>query len=143
MNTVIDLKEKMQKLEIGTDIGKIIQINPIYFDLNKSNIRPDAAKELDKIVKVMQENPTMTIELGSHTDCRSSKSYNMSLSDRRAKSSAAYIVSKGVTKARIVGKGYGESKLINGCECEGKVVSTCSEEEHQANRRTEFLITKF
>ncbi|MES2760963.1 MAG: OmpA family protein [Bacteroidota bacterium] len=143
MNTVIDLKEKMQKLEIGTDIGKIIQINPIYFDLNKSNIRADAAKELDKIVKVMQENPTMTIELGSHTDCRSSKAYNMSLSDKRAKSSAAYIVSKGVTKSRIVGKGYGESKLINGCECEGAVKSTCSEEEHQNNRRTEFLITKF
>jgi outer membrane protein OmpA-like peptidoglycan-associated protein len=91
----------------------------------------------------MQENPTMTIELGSHTDCRSSKAYNLSLSDKRAKSSAAYIVSKGIAKNRIVGKGYGESKLINGCECEGKVVSTCSEEEHQANRRTEFLITKF
>lgn len=143
INTVIDLKEKMQKLEIGTDIAKVIQINPIYFDLAKWNIRPDAAKELDKIVKVMQENPTMTIELGSHTDCRSSKAYNMSLSDKRAKSSAAYIVSKGIAKNRIVGKGYGESKLINGCECEGKIVSNCSEEEHQANRRTEFLITKF
>jgi outer membrane protein OmpA-like peptidoglycan-associated protein len=143
MNTVIDLKETMQKLEIGADIAKVIQINPIYFDLAKWNIRADAAKELDKIVKVMQENPTMTIELGSHTDCRSSKAYNLSLSDKRAKSSAAYIVSKGVAKNRIVGKGYGESKLINGCACEGKVVSTCSEDEHQANRRTEFLITKF
>ena len=91
----------------------------------------------------MQENPTMTIELGSHTDCRSSKSYNLSLSDKRAKSSAAYIVSKGITKERIVGKGYGESKLINQCECEGKKTSSCTEEEHQANRRTEFLITKF
>ncbi|MES2512635.1 MAG: OmpA family protein [Bacteroidota bacterium] len=143
MNTVIELKEQMQKLEIGTDIAKVIQINPIYFDLAKWNIRADAAKELDKIVKVLQENPTMTIELGSHTDCRSSKAYNMSLSDKRAKSSAAYIVSKGVAKDRIVGKGYGESKLINGCACEGAVKSTCSEEEHQANRRTEFLITKF
>jgi len=143
INTVIDLKETMQKLEIGADIAKVIQINPIYFDLAKWNIRADAAKELDKIVKVMQENPTMTIELGSHTDCRSSKAYNLSLSDKRAKSSAAYIVSKGIAKNRIVGKGYGESKLINGCECEGKVQSSCSEDEHQANRRTEFLITKF
>jgi outer membrane protein OmpA-like peptidoglycan-associated protein len=143
INTVIDLKETMQKMEIGADIAKIIQINPIYFDLAKWNIRKDAAIELDKIVKVLQENPTMTIELGSHTDCRSSKAYNMSLSDKRAKASAAYIVSKGIAKTRIVGKGYGESKLINGCECEGKVVSSCSEEEHQANRRTEFLITKF
>ena len=143
INTVIDLKETMQKLEIGADIAKIIQVNPIYFDLAKWNIRKDAAVELDKIVKVLQENPTMTIELGSHTDCRSSKAYNMSLSDKRAKASAAYIVSKGITKTRIVGKGYGESKLINQCACEGKVTTTCSEEEHQANRRTEFLITKF
>ena len=143
MNTVIDLKEKMQKMEIGADIAKVIEINPIYFDLAKSNIRLDAAKELDKIVKVMQENPTMEIELGSHTDCRSSASSNITLSGKRAKSSAAYIISKGIAKTRIVGKGYGESKLINGCACEGKVVSTCSEEEHQANRRTEFLITKF
>ena len=143
INTVIDLKETMQKLEIGADIAKVIQINPIYFDLAKWNIRKDAAAELDKIVKVMQENPTMTIELGSHTDCRSTKAYNLSLSSKRAKSSAEYIVSKGIAKNRIVGKGYGESKLINGCECEGKVVSTCSEDEHQANRRTEFLITKF
>lgn len=143
INTVIDLKEQFQKLEIGTDIAKVIQINPIYFDFAKSNIRKDAALELDKIVKVMQENPTMTIELGSHTDCRSSKASNLSLSDKRAKSSAAYIVSKGIAKNRIVGKGYGESKIINGCECEGKVISSCSEDEHQANRRTEFLITKF
>jgi outer membrane protein OmpA-like peptidoglycan-associated protein len=143
VNTIIDLKEALQKPELGADIAKIIQINPIYFDLAKANIRADAAKELDKIVKVMQENPSMTIELGSHTDCRSSKSYNLSLSDKRAKSSAAYIVSKGITKERIVGKGYGESKLINQCECEGKKTSSCTEEEHQANRRTEFLITKF
>ena len=91
----------------------------------------------------MQENPTMTIELRSHTDCRSSKAYNLSLSDKRAKSSANYIVSKGIPKNRIIGKGYGESILINGCECEGPTKSTCSEAEHQANRRTEFLITKF
>jgi len=142
-NTIIDIKESIQKLEIGADIAKVIEIKPIYFDLAKWNIRPDAAKELDKIVKVMNENPTMTIELGSHTDCRSSKTYNLSLSDKRAKASAAYIVSKGIDKARIVGKGYGESKLINGCVCEGNIKSTCSEEEHQANRRTEFIITKF
>ncbi|MBS1650415.1 MAG: OmpA family protein [Bacteroidetes bacterium] len=143
MNTIIELKEKMQPMEIGADIAKVIQIAPIYFDLNKWNIRSDAAKELDKIVKVMMENPSMTIELGSHTDCRSSRGYNLSLSDKRAKSSAAYIVSKGIAKNRIVGKGYGEEKPVNGCKCEGKIISNCSEEEHQANRRTEFLITKF
>ena len=130
------------KMELGTDIGKLININPIYFDVNKFNIRPDAAIELDKIVKAMNEYPEMVIELGSHTDCRAPKAYNMSLSDKRAKSSAAYVVSKGVSKDRIYGKGYGESKLINGCACEGKVISTCSDLEHQANRRTEFIIVK-
>lgn len=84
----------------------------------------------------------MIIELGSHTDCRSSIASNAALSDRRAKSSAAYIVGKGIVADRISGKGYGESKLINGCACEGAVKSTCSEAEHQLNRRTEFIIVK-
>lgn len=132
----------MGKIELGTDIGKLININPIYFDVNKFNIRPDAAIELDKIVKAMTEYPGMVIELGSHTDCRAPKAYNMSLSDKRAKSSAAYVISKGIPKERIYGKGYGESKLINGCACEGTVKSTCSDAEHQANRRTEFIIVK-
>ncbi len=130
-------------IELGTDVGKLININPIYFDLGKWAIRKDAAIELDKIVKVMNEYPTMVIELGSHTDCRASQSYNLSLSDKRAKSSAAYIISKGINKQRIYGKGYGESKLVNSCACEGTVKSDCSEESHQANRRTEFIVVKF
>lgn len=130
------------KIELGTDIGKLININPIYFDVNKFNIRPDAAKELDKIVKAMNEYPAMVIELGSHTDCRAPMKYNMTLSDKRAKASAAYVISKGISKERIYGKGYGESKLKNDCACEGAVKSTCSEEEHQQNRRTEFIIVK-
>jgi outer membrane protein OmpA-like peptidoglycan-associated protein len=130
------------KIELGTDIGKLININPIYFDVNKFNIRPDAAIELDKIVKAMNEYPGMVIELGSHTDCRAPIAYNANLSDKRAKASAAYVISKGIPKDRIYGKGYGESKLINGCACEGNVKSTCSDAEHQANRRTEFIIVK-
>ena len=133
---------KLDKIELGMDIGKIVHINPIYFNVNKSNIRKDAALELDKIVDVMNDNPNMIIELGSHTDCRSSAQYNMALSARRAKSSAQYIVSKGIGTERIYGKGYGEAKLINGCACEGPVKSTCTEQEHQLNRRTEFIIVK-
>lgn len=140
MNEFLDIA--LDKIDVGADIGKIININPIYFDLNKSNIRKDAAIELEKIVKVMTENPTMVIELGSHTDCRATAKYNLDLSDKRAKSSAAYIVSKGISKERIYGKGYGEEKLVNGCACEGDVKSECSEEEHQLNRRTEFIIVK-
>jgi outer membrane protein OmpA-like peptidoglycan-associated protein/tetratricopeptide (TPR) repeat protein len=133
---------KMDKIELGMDVGKVININPIYFDLNKSNIRPDASKELDKIVQVMTDNPNMVIELGSHTDCRSSAAYNAALSDRRAKASAEYVTLKGIDKKRIYGKGYGESKLVNGCACEGAVKPNCSEAEHQLNRRTEFVIVK-
>ena len=124
-------------------IGKSIQIENIHFDLNKSEIRPDAAVELDKIVKLMNENPEIVIELSSHTDCRGSDEFNMKLSDRRAKSSAAYIVGKGINVYRITGKGYGERQLLNNCSCEGKVKSDCSEEEHQKNRRTEFKVTGF
>lgn len=130
------------KLEVGQDIGKLINIKPIYFDLGKYAIRKDAAIELDKIVAIMTEYPNMVIELGSHTDCRSSIASNLKLSDNRAKASANYIISKGIDKSRIYGKGYGESKLVNGCACEGSVKSNCSEEEHQQNRRTEFIIIK-
>lgn len=132
----------MDKMDVGMDLSKFIEINPIYFDYNKYAIRKDAAVELDKIVKVMNENPGMYVELGSHTDCRGSAKYNTRLSDKRAKASAKYIASKITTPERIFGKGYGESQLINHCACEGRVKSKCSDEEHQANRRTEFRITK-
>lgn len=139
----VDADLTLGKIEVGGDLSKIIEINPIYFDLDKSFIRPDAAKELDKIVKIMNEYPGMYIELGSHTDCRASKRYNEKLSDRRAKSSAAYIAARIKNPARIYGKGYGEVRLINKCECEGAKVVPCTEEEHQENRRTEFRVVKF
>ena len=123
-----------------TDLSELVQINPINFDLNKYKIRPDAEIELNKIVEVMNKYPGMVVELGSHTDCRASKKYNERLSDKRAKASAAYIKSKITNPERIYGKGYGESRLLNGCACEGKVKSTCSEEEHEKNRRTEFKV---
>ncbi|MDI1353295.1 MAG: OmpA family protein [bacterium] len=130
------------KLVIGADLGKILELKSIYFDLNKYDIRPDAEIELDKIVQIMNVYPNMIIELGSHTDCRNSIAYNQKLSDRRAKASAKY-VQRGITsEGRVFGKGYGEKKLVNGCSCEKKVVSKCTEEEHALNRRTEFIILK-
>lgn len=125
------------------DLRDLIVINDIRFDYNKFTIRPDAAKELDKVVAVMNKYPTLVVELGSHTDCRGSIAYNEKLSDNRAKASAAYIKAKITNPERIYGKGYGESKLLNGCACEGEVKSTCSEEEHQQNRRTEFRVISF
>jgi outer membrane protein OmpA-like peptidoglycan-associated protein len=130
----------LARLVSGVDIATIIEIDPIYFDVNKSNIRDDAAIELLKIVKVMNDYPSMVVELGSHTDCRASKTYNRNLSDRRAKSSASFIKKRISKPERIYGKGFGESKLKNKCECEGSRIVPCSEEEHQENRRTEFLI---
>ena len=114
----------------------------IYFDLNKSKIRPDAALELDKIVKILNDNPLIYLELGSHTDCRGAEKYNLNLSSIRAKASSDYIKKRIVNPKRITSKGYGESKLKNDCKCEGEIESTCSEEEHQLNRRTEFIILK-
>ena len=138
----VQLTYLIDKPEVGKDITEVLEINPIYFDLDKSDIRPDAEIELNKIVSIMNDNPEIKIELGSHTDCRGSKSYNMSLSDRRAKSSAEYIRQRISKPERIFGKGYGESKLVNHCECEDETRVNCTEEEHQANRRTEFRIVK-
>jgi outer membrane protein OmpA-like peptidoglycan-associated protein/tetratricopeptide (TPR) repeat protein len=141
-NSHIELEYKIDKPDLGKDLAEILQLSPIYFDLDKWDIRPDAEVELAKIIQIMNENPKIKIELGSHTDCRGSASYNMTLSDRRAKSSAQYIRSRISEPNRIYGKGYGESQLVNHCECEGNTVVDCSEEEHQANRRTEFRIIK-
>ncbi len=143
---LINMNEKLDvslgKVEIGVDLSTLINIKPIYFDLGKYEIRKDAAVELDKIVKVMNEYPTMEIELGSHTDCRSSIASNLKLSDNRARASAEYIKKRISNPQRIFGKGYGESKLKVDCPCEGVVKSNCSEDEHQKNRRTEFIIIK-
>ena len=130
----------LSKLAVGGDLNDLIEINPIYFDLAKATIRSDAAIELDKIVSVMNKYPNMKVELGSHTDCRSSIASNQKLSDKRAKASADYIKSKITEPSRISGVGYGESKLKVNCPCEGNVKSDCPEEEHQKNRRTEFII---
>lgn len=138
----ISLHYLIDKPEIGVDIAQVLELNPIYFDLDKSDIRPDAEIELIKIIEIMNDNPSIRIELGSHTDCRGSGAYNMALSDRRAKASAAYIQKRISNPSRISGKGYGESKLVNDCACEGNIVSNCSEEEHQDNRRTEFRIVE-
>lgn len=123
-------------------LAEIVQINPIFFDFDKFNIRLDAAIELDKIVEVMNKYEHLVVELGSHTDCRGSKAYNERLSDNRAKASVQYIKERITNPERIYGKGYGEYRLLNSCECEGSLKSNCSKEAHQLNRRTEFRVIK-
>jgi len=117
-------------------VSNKVNINTIYFDFDKFNIRADAAKELDKVVQVMNEYPDLLIEAGSHTDSRGKDKYNMKLSEKRAKATADYIVSKGIDASRITYQGYGETQLVNGCSNGVK----CTREEHQLNRRTEFKI---
>ena len=110
-------------------------LQPIYFEYNKSNITAQGAEELDKLVKVMNEFPNMVIDAKSHTDNRGADNYNLRLSDRRAKSTVQYIVSKGIAKNRITGSGMGETQPKVAC-------TDCTEEQHAQNRRSEFLIIK-
>ncbi len=119
-------------------IKRTFRIENIYYDFDKYNIRADAKPELDKLVTIMNENP-INVELGSHTDSRGSVSYNDKLSQNRANSAVEYIISQGIDKSRITAKGYGEHQLTNKCS-DGV---NCTEEEHQANRRTEFKITEY
>ncbi|MES2618024.1 MAG: OmpA family protein [Bacteroidota bacterium] len=115
----------------------IEQVVPIYYDLDKANIRPDAAKVLDEtILPLLKKYPKLRMELGSHTDCRSSYAYNEDLSQRRADSAVAYLVRNGIDARRLVAKGYGESQLVNDCKCEGAIKVPCTEDLHQQNRRT-------
>lgn len=117
------------------EVDKVVRLDNIFYDYAKWNIRPDAAVELDKLVATLLDNPTVKIELSSHTDCRGKDAYNMSLSEKRAKSAVDYIISKGISKENVTSKGYGETKPSEDCEC-----TKCNEEQHQKNRRTEFKV---
>ncbi|MBP9187347.1 MAG: OmpA family protein [Bacteroidia bacterium] len=119
------------------DYENAIRVEGIYYDLDKANIRPDAAKILDSLVFTLNKYPKLRIELGSHTDCRADSAYNQNLSQRRADSAVAYMIRQGIDAERLVANGYGERVLVNDCACEGSYVKRqCTEEEHQMNRRT-------
>jgi outer membrane protein OmpA-like peptidoglycan-associated protein len=122
------------------NVVKLAELNTIYFDFDKHNIRPDAALELDKIVSLMlNDYPEMVIRIESHTDSRGKLTYNDKLSIDRANSTYEYLISKGITPERITEhQGFGERRLTNGCE-DG---SNCEEEDHQLNRRTQFIVVK-
>ncbi|GAB3989217.1 hypothetical protein GCM10028807_13640 [Spirosoma daeguense] len=117
-------------------VGDVFQLKNIYYDLNKFFIRPDAARELDRVLAVLKEYPQMQIELRSHTDARATDAYNIRLSENRARAALDYLVSRGVPSNRLISRGYGESEILNGC-VDGV---NCSENEHQQNRRTEFKV---
>jgi outer membrane protein OmpA-like peptidoglycan-associated protein len=132
----LQLEKQIKAIAVGADLAKVLNIKMIYFDLGKSVIREQAAFELQKIVEVMKQYPKMKISVRSHTDSRDSKKANLLLSDRRAKATVKWIVENGIASNRISGKGYGESQLLNECADGVK----CSEEKHQQNRRSEFIV---
>lgn len=140
VDTVKVIEEKIvyvEKEKFGKpEVGKTIVLRNIYYDFDKSFIREDAKPDLNKVISYMKEYPTIKIELKSHTDSRGSASYNQELSQRRAQAATDYIVNAGISANRIIAKGYGESTPVNNC-VDGV---TCTEEQHQENRRTEFTI---
>ena len=133
----IELKTTVCKVKIGDDLADCFKINIIYFDLDKWNIRPDAAIDLAKLQDVLEQNPSMKINIRSHTDSRASFAYNEKLSERRAKSTKDWLIKQGIAANRLTSEGLGETELVNKCS-DGV---QCTEEEHQLNRRSEFIIT--
>ncbi|PWH82865.1 flagellar motor protein MotB [Algibacter marinivivus] len=133
----LELKLEPEAAKIGTDLALLLNLNPIYFDYDKSFIRPDAEIELAKVINYMKEYPNVKIDVRSHTDSRGKDAYNWALSNRRNKSTRAYIIEKGgITEDRLTGQGYGETRLTNRCSNGVK----CTKEEHQDNRRSEFIV---
>jgi len=133
----IELNTSTCKVKIGDDLADCFKINIIYFDLDKWNIRPDAAVDLAKLLDVLKQNPSMKINIRSHTDSRASFSYNDKLSKRRAKSTKDWLIKNGIASDRLTSEGLGENELVNNCSDGVK----CTEAEHQLNRRSEFIIT--
>lgn len=140
---IVDLKmsnEEFRAIDVMLDpiekiiVAEKIELNAIYFDFDKSNIKAEAAFELDKLVQIMNKYPEMTVTIESHTDSKGPSSYNQKLSERRAKTTSQYVVSKGIDSSRLLSTGKGESNPVVDC-------TNCSEEEDQLNRRSEFIIT--
>ncbi|WP_223883420.1 OmpA family protein [Arenibacter lacus] len=134
----IDFVLQQNRLELvpGVDIAKTLNIDNIFFDFDKSNISKAAQVQLEKLIVVLEDNPKLKINIQSHTDSRGSDAYNLALSKRRAASTKAYLVKRGVDPNRLNAEGYGELQLTN--RCSNNV--PCTEEEHLKNRRSEFVV---
>lgn len=135
-----DPSNPIQKFEVELVLDQIfknkeIVLENIYYDFDKSEIREDAKPTLNQLANTLNQNPSIKIQLSSHTDCRGNEDYNESLSQKRAQSAVDYLISLGINANRLVAKGYGESSPAVVCNC-----SSCTEEQHQKNRRTTFKI---
>lgn len=134
-NTEVDVVIRLRPIEEIIVDDRVV-LNPIYFDLDKSNIKPQAAFELDKLVAIMMKYPKMVIKVESHTDNRGNDKYNLDLSERRAQSTVQYVISKGIDASRISGEGKGETDPKFDCG------TNCTKEQHDKNRRSEFIIVE-
>ena len=132
----VAMDKSVCRFAVGDDLAKCFGIKMIYFDLDKSDIKPVAALDLEKILDVLKTHPNMKIDIRSHTDSRASFKYNEALSERRTKSILQWFIVNGIQADRLTGRGYGERQLVNGCS-DGV---PCTEEQHQMNRRSEFII---
>jgi outer membrane protein OmpA-like peptidoglycan-associated protein len=121
------------------ELNKTFVLDNIYYDFDKYDILPESEIEIKKLIKILNDNPDIKVELGSHTDSRGNDSYNLKLSQKRSESAVAFIIKSGIPKSRIAAKGYGETQLVN--KCTNGV--TCTDQEHRKNRRTEFKIIGF
>jgi peptidoglycan-associated lipoprotein len=135
-----DAANPIQKFEIEIVLDKIfknkeIVLENIYYDYDKSDIRPDAQPTLNRLAEILNRNPQIKIQLSSHTDCRGNDDYNLKLSQRRADAAVAYLISQSIAPERLTAKGYGESAPADPCECK-----KCTEDQYQANRRTTFKV---
>lgn len=118
---------------VPIEIGQVVRLNNVFFDFDKWDLRPESFVELDRVVKLLSENPAIEIEMSAHTDSRGTDDYNIKLSENRAQSVRTYILSRGIAESRIISKGYGETK---------PVVANDTDENRQLNRRVEFTILK-
>ena len=129
----------MQEQIKENEYGQVqVQLEKIYFDFDKWEIRPDAAKILNTLVGLLKKYPYMEIEVSAHTDARGSNEYNLELSKKRAASTLEYLVSQGIDRNRLKSIGYGEEQPLNECIQEG----ICTDEEYDRNRRCEFTLLK-
>jgi outer membrane protein OmpA-like peptidoglycan-associated protein/tetratricopeptide (TPR) repeat protein len=132
----ITLSKIIKKPSVGTDLLTYLNLAPIHFDLDKSEIRPDAISTLTSVIEFINKYPDINIEVKSHTDASASENYNIKLSERRAKATIAYLIAHGIKEGKVKGHGFGETQLLNDCTSKNK----CDDAKHQINRRSEFIV---
>lgn len=132
----IGLKKTIQRAPVGTDLVQFLLLEPVYFDLDKADIRPDASATILKVVEYMNLFPDIKIQVQSHTDVKAGETYNQRLSQDRADNTVTYLISNRMDESRVSGKGFGKTKLANDCTN----LEKCTDEEHEKNRRSEFIV---